>query len=61
MKLKGKCSNFSSFFQHLRIDLEAYPKDGGEKRYAEYSSFSVGDETDNYRLSVIGFVLSNPG
>ena len=41
-------------FQHLRIDMQAYDKDGGESRYAEYSTFEVGDEASNYRLSIGG-------
>jgi hypothetical protein len=33
----------------LRIDLEDF---AGNKRFAEYSSFRVGNERDNYRLKI---------
>ena len=37
----------------LRVELESYQ---GEFIYAEYSSFSVGPESDNYRLHVTGYL-----
>ena len=39
----------SSQPQELRIDLADYE---GNKRYAKYGTFSVGNEDDKYRLSV---------
>uniref|UniRef100_K1QG89 Angiopoietin-4 n=1 Tax=Magallana gigas TaxID=29159 RepID=K1QG89_MAGGI len=36
----------------LRIELEDHD---GNKRYAEYSSFTVADVTDNYRIQVSGY------
>ncbi|KAK2138812.1 hypothetical protein LSH36_2386g00016 [Paralvinella palmiformis] len=36
----------------LRVDLESYD---GEAIFAIYSSFSVGPESDNYRLHVGGY------
>ena len=36
----------------LRVDLEANDK---TKKYAKYSSFSVGAETAQYRLTVTGY------
>lgn len=36
----------------LRIELEDF---SGNKRYAEYSSFSLADVTDNYRIQVTGY------
>ncbi|KAI8510370.1 hypothetical protein Bbelb_112860 [Branchiostoma belcheri] len=36
----------------LRIDLESW---GGEKRFAEYNTFRVGNAEHNYRLEVSGY------
>jgi len=36
----------------LRVELEDFT---GQKRYAEYSLFSVNSGTDNYRLTVGGY------
>ena len=36
----------------LRIELEDWD---GSTVYAEYSSFAIGDETSNYKLSVSGY------
>ncbi|XP_076080259.1 fibrinogen-like protein A [Mytilus galloprovincialis] len=36
----------------LRIDLENF---SGETRYAEYTTFQVGDETSNYLLNIGGY------
>ena len=36
----------------LRIDLEDFE---GNKRFAEYSSFKVGNEPDEFRLSIGGY------
>lgn len=36
----------------LRVDMEKF---NGEKTYAVYSSFSVGDETSKYKLEVNGY------
>ena len=36
----------------LRIELEDFT---GQKRYAEYTTFSVRPATDNYRLTVGGY------
>ena len=41
-------------FQNLRIEMEAYDKDGGESRYAQYSTFEVGNEASNYILNIGG-------
>uniref|UniRef100_K1PSD4 Tenascin n=1 Tax=Magallana gigas TaxID=29159 RepID=K1PSD4_MAGGI len=38
--------------QEMRVDIERF---NGEKAYAVYSSFSVGDEANNYILSVQGY------
>ena len=35
----------------LRVELE----DGSESAYAEYSSFSIADEIDKYRIYVSGY------
>ena len=35
----------------LRVELE----DGSESAYAEYSSFSIADESDKYRIHVSGY------
>ena len=35
----------------LRVELE----DGSESAYAEYSSFSIADENDKYRIHVSGY------
>ncbi len=36
----------------LRFDMADYE---GERRYAEYTTFSVADEGDNYRLTIDGY------
>lgn len=36
----------------LRFDMEDYE---GERRYAEYTTFSVANESDNYRLTIDGY------
>ena len=36
----------------LRVDLEDYD---GVRKYAEYTTFSVADASDNYRLAIDGF------
>ena len=36
----------------LRVDLEDYE---GNRRYAEYTTFFVADESDNYRLTIDGY------
>jgi len=41
--------------KHLHIALEAYPKDGGESRFANYTTFEVGDESSQYRLDINGY------
>ena len=41
-------------FQTLRVELEAYPEDGGGSRYAKYSDFRVGDEASKYLLTAQG-------
>ncbi|XP_065934069.1 fibrinogen-like protein A isoform X2 [Magallana gigas] len=38
--------------QELRVDMERF---NGEKAYAVYSSFSVGDEASKYQLQVTGY------
>ncbi|XP_056016835.1 ryncolin-1-like [Ostrea edulis] len=38
--------------QILRVDLQKF---NGQKAYAKYSRFSVGDESSQYRLSVSGY------
>lgn len=38
--------------QELRVDIERF---NGEKAYAVYSSFSVGDEANKYILRVQGY------
>ena len=38
--------------QELRIELEDFE---GEKRYAKYSTFSISDASDFYRLTITGF------
>ena len=38
--------------QRLRVELQRF---SGEKGYAEYSTFAVGNETSKYILSVSGF------
>lgn len=38
--------------QELRVDMERF---SGEKAYAVYSSFSVGDEANKYQLLVNGY------
>uniref|UniRef100_A0A8W8JRP9 Fibrinogen C-terminal domain-containing protein n=1 Tax=Magallana gigas TaxID=29159 RepID=A0A8W8JRP9_MAGGI len=38
--------------QELRVDMERF---NGEKAYAVYSRFSVGDETSKYKLEVQGY------
>ena len=38
--------------QELRVDLQNF---SGEKAYAKYSSFSVGSESDKYKLTVGGY------
>ena len=40
----------------LRVDLSNY---AGESVYAKYSNFSVGPESDNYRLHVTGYDTSS--
>ena len=37
----------------LRIDMEDFE---GNKRYAQYTSFNLGDAADNYRLTVSGYI-----
>lgn len=39
--------------QELRVDMERF---NGEKVYAVYSNFSVGDEASKYKLEVNGYV-----
>ena len=36
----------------LRFDMEDYEE---ERRYAEYTTFSVADESDNYRVTIDGY------
>ena len=36
----------------LRVDLEDYD---GVRKYAEYTTFSVADADDNYRLTIAGY------
>ena len=36
----------------LRFDMEDYE---GDRRYAEYTTFSVADESDNYRVTIGGY------
>lgn len=36
----------------FRIDMEDY---GGDRRFAEYTSFSVADENDGYRVTINGY------
>lgn len=36
----------------VRFDMEDYE---GDRRYAEYTTFVVADESDNYRLTVDGY------
>jgi len=36
----------------LRIDMEDFD---GQKRYAEYSTFSISSYADRYRLNVAGY------
>lgn len=36
----------------MRVDIENFK---GEKRYAKYSTFKVGDDASEYRLSVAGY------
>lgn len=38
--------------QELRVDMERF---NGEKAYAVYSNFSVGDEASKYQLQVTGY------
>ena len=38
--------------QMLRVELQRF---SGEKGYAEYSAFAVGNETSKYRLNVSGY------
>lgn len=38
--------------QELRVDMESF---NGEKAYAVYSNFSVGDEASKYQLQVTGY------
>ena len=38
--------------QRLRVELQTF---SGEKGYAEYSTFAVGNETSKYKLNVSGF------
>lgn len=38
--------------QELRVDMQSF---NGEKAYAVYSNFSVGDETSKYKLEVNGY------
>jgi len=40
----------------LRVELRSYE---GDFMYAEYSHFSVGPETDNYRIHVTGYVSNS--
>lgn len=39
--------------RELRIEMERF---NGEKAYAIYSNFSVGDEASKYKLGVNGYV-----
>ena len=38
--------------QELRVELQRF---SGERGYAEYSTFAVGDESSKYQLTVSGF------
>ena len=40
----------------LRVELRSYD---GDFMYAEYSNFSVGPESDNYKLHVSGYVSNS--
>ena len=42
----------------LRIDLEDFD---GHKRYAEYSDFTVGSESESYKLLSLGTYTGNAG
>lgn len=44
--------------QELRVDMERF---NGEKAYAIYSKFSVGDETSKYKLEIFGYDRGNAG
>ncbi|CAH1790293.1 unnamed protein product [Owenia fusiformis] len=36
----------------LRVELTTWPDDGSKTKYADYGKFDVGDESENYRLTV---------
>lgn len=38
--------------QNLRVDLQRF---SGEKGFAEYTKFAVGDENSKYKLAVSGY------
>lgn len=42
----------------LLIDMEDFE---GNKSYARYSSFSIGSESDGYRLHLTGFINGGAG
>ena len=42
----------SQGFYELRIDLEDWE---GEKRFAKYKIFDIGDVTESYKLTVAGY------
>lgn len=44
--------------QELRVDMERF---NGEKAYAIYSKFSVGDEASKYKLEIFGYYRGNAG
>jgi len=48
----------SNLRQVLRIELEDWE---GDKRYAEYDNFKVGDESSGYKLISVGHYTGDAG